>query len=98
MREPRISPTTALASARCPECGAPHRTDGQHTLDVRADTWSCRRSAADASAPTNCPDCCGCDVVVYRTFEERCSHCGGSGVRPNHHLHDAPAAPMVAAA
>jgi hypothetical protein len=37
-------------------------------------------------------------VIVYRTYEEPCSHCGGSGVRPTHHLHDAPATPMVAAA
>jgi hypothetical protein len=29
---------------------------------------------------------------------DRCDVCGGSGVRPNHHLHDAPAVPMVAAA
>jgi hypothetical protein len=50
------------------------------------------------ASPTDCPACCGCGVVTYRTFEERCPTCGGSGVRPNHHLHDAPPAPMVAAA
>jgi hypothetical protein len=48
--------------------------------------------------PADCPACCGCGVVTYRTFEERCTTCGGSGVRPNHHLHDVPPAPMVAAA
>src|SRR5215211_2610262 len=41
----------------------------------------------------DCPACTGCGVVVYRTFEERCSTCSGSGVRPDHHLHDAPAVP-----
>jgi hypothetical protein len=61
--------------------------------------------AAPASATVDtttdcpaCPACCGCGVVTYRTFEERCTTCGGSGVRPNHHLHDVPPAPMVAAA
>ena len=101
MQEPRTSPTTALVAAPCPECGAPHHADGQHTLDVRTDEWICRRSSAEplvAAAPINCPDCCGCGVQHYRSVEERCSSCGGSGVRPNPHLHDAPAAPMAAAA
>jgi hypothetical protein len=48
--------------------------------------------------PADCPDCSGCGVVDYRTFEERCPSCTGSGIRPNHHLHDAPATPMVARA
>jgi hypothetical protein len=52
----------------------------------------------ESLTPADCPDCTGCGVVVYRSFEERCPQCGGSGVRPNHHLHDAPPAPMVAAA
>ena len=47
---------------------------------------------------SDCPACCGCGVVTYRSFEERCATCGGSGIRPNHHLHDVPPAPMVAAA
>ena len=51
-----------------------------------------------SSAPADCPDCSGCGVQTFRSFEERCSTCGGSGVRPNHHLHDVPAVPMVAAA
>jgi hypothetical protein len=50
------------------------------------------------TSAVDCPACCGCGVVTYRTFEERCTTCGGSGIRPNHHLHDAPPAPMVAAA
>jgi hypothetical protein len=50
------------------------------------------------TSPADCPACCGCGVVTYRTFEERCTTCGGSGIKPNHHLHDAPALPMVAAA
>jgi hypothetical protein len=50
------------------------------------------------ASPADCPACCGCGVVTYRTFEERCTTCGGSGIKPNHHLHDAPALPMVAAA
>jgi hypothetical protein len=60
--------------------------------EVEPDLPYVEASAAD------CPACSGCGVVVYRTFEERCSTCGGSGIRPNHHLHDAPVAPMVAAA
>jgi hypothetical protein len=55
-------------------------------------------ASAMGDTPADCPACCGCGVVTYRTFEERCTTCGGSGIRPNHHLHDAPAAPMVAAA
>jgi hypothetical protein len=51
-----------------------------------------------AFATTDCSACCGCGVVTYRTFEERCTTCGGSGIKPDHRLHDAPAAPMVAAA
>jgi hypothetical protein len=52
----------------------------------------------ESLTPVDCPACCGCGVVTYRTFEERCTTCGGSGIKPNHHLHDAPALPMVAAA
>src|SRR5215211_2128852 len=46
----------------------------------------------------DCPDCAGCGLQTFRSFEERCPTCGGSGIRPNHHLHDAPAVPMVATA
>jgi hypothetical protein len=46
----------------------------------------------------DCSDCRGCGVRVFHSFEERCDSCGGSGMRPNHHLHDAPATPMVATA
>ena len=28
----------------------------------------------------DCPDCCGCGVQHFRTFEERCDVCGGRGV------------------
>jgi hypothetical protein len=51
--------------------------------------------APEASA-VDCAACSGCGVVVYRSFEERCPACGGSGIRPNHHLHDAPVVPLVA--
>jgi hypothetical protein len=53
-------------------------------------------SAANGSA--DCPSCSGCGVVVYRSFEERCPACGGSGIRPDHRLTGTPAVPMVAAA
>jgi len=49
-------------------------------------------------APASCVDCCGCGIRTYRTFQERCDSCGGSGIRVDKHLHDAPLAPMVAAA
>src|SRR5215208_154826 len=42
-------------------------------------------------APADCTDCSGCGVVVYRTFEERCTHCGGTGIRPDHRLTGEPA-------
>jgi len=50
----------------------------------------------EAPAPAHCPDCTGCGVIVYRRFEEPCSHCGGSGVRPDHRLRDVPAVEIVA--
>jgi hypothetical protein len=34
----------------------------------------------------DCPNCSGCGVVVYRTFEERCPACGGRGIGPDHRL------------
>lgn len=52
------------------------------------------------SQAVECVWCRGCGKVE-NTVELRydiCPTCGGSGVRPNHHLHDAPAVPMVAAA
>jgi hypothetical protein len=48
-------------------------------------------------APADCPDCTGCGVVVYRTFEERCPACGGSGIKPDHRLQGQPAVMPVAA-
>jgi hypothetical protein len=36
-------------------------------------------------------------VVVYRTFEERCPACGGSGIKPDHRLAGAPAIQPIAA-
>jgi hypothetical protein len=46
----------------------------------------------------DCPNCTGCGIVTFRTFEERCTSCGGSGIRPDHRLHDAPAVEVVAEA
>jgi hypothetical protein len=46
----------------------------------------------------DCPTCAGCGVVVYRSFEERCPDCGGSGIRPDHRLAGRPAVEVVAAA
>jgi hypothetical protein len=60
--------------------------------EVEPDLPYVEASAAD------CPACSGCGVVVYRTFEERCPSCGGSGIRPTPHLHDAPAIEVVATA
>jgi hypothetical protein len=51
----------------------------------------------EASA-IDCPDCCGCGLVDYGRYNLPWETCGGSGVRPSHHLHDAPVHPMVAAA
>ncbi len=51
-----------------------------------------------AFASADCPSCTGCGVVVYRSFEERCPDCGGSGVRQDHRLQDAPVVEIVAAA
>jgi hypothetical protein len=48
-------------------------------------------------APADCPECTGCGVVVYRTFEERCPACGGSGITPDHRLAGAPAIRPIAA-
>jgi hypothetical protein len=47
--------------------------------------------ATGQSAQLDCPTCCGCGVQTYRTFEERCSACGGSGVKPDHRLTGLPA-------
>jgi hypothetical protein len=44
------------------------------------------------------PSCTGCGVVVYRTFEERCPDCGGSGVRVDRRLTGQPRVMPVAAA
>jgi hypothetical protein len=49
-------------------------------------------------AAIDCPDCCGCGLVDYGRYNLPCESCGGTGHAPNHHLHDAPPAPMVTAA
>jgi hypothetical protein len=46
--------------------------------------------------PADCPDCCGCGLQDFGRYNLPCETCGGSGVRPSPHLHDAPAMPMVA--
>jgi hypothetical protein len=36
-------------------------------------------------------------VRVYRTFEERCPACGGSGIKPDYRLAGSPAIQPIAA-
>jgi hypothetical protein len=64
-----------------------------HRALVRALT-----GAMPVDAPNECGDCCGCGVQSFGTYDLPCEQCGGSGVRPDHRLHDVPAEPMVAAA
>jgi hypothetical protein len=45
---------------------------------------------------SDCAACSGCGVVVYRSFEERCTTCGGSGIKPDHRLAGAPVIQPVA--
>ncbi len=51
----------------------------------------------DAETPADCPDCCGCGVNDYGRYRLPCETCGGSGVRPDHRLRDAPMIQPVAA-
>jgi hypothetical protein len=53
----------------------------------------------EASA-SDCMWCYGTGSVQNELHQryDRCDVCGGTGIRPNHHLHEAPAVPMVAAA
>jgi hypothetical protein len=55
---------------------------------------------SDAPASVECMWCHGTGSVQNEFHQryEPCAVCGGTGIRPNHHLHDAPAAPMVAVA
>jgi hypothetical protein len=50
-----------------------------------------------AQTPVDCAACCACGVRSYRTFEEPCPDCGGSGIRPDHRPHDAPMVRPIAA-
>jgi len=50
------------------------------------------------ASPADCPMCCGGGIVVYRSFEEPCSTCNGTGRRQDRRLHDAPVILPVAAA
>jgi hypothetical protein len=54
-------------------------------------------ASATGGTTTDCPDCTGCGVVVYRTFEERCPTCGGTGIKPDRRLAGAPAIQPIAA-
>jgi hypothetical protein len=53
-----------------------------------------------SAVPPACFWCQGSGRIPNDQHEryDRCETCGGSGVRPSHHLHDAPPAPMVSAA
>jgi hypothetical protein len=46
----------------------------------------------------DCPDCCGCGLQDFGRYTLPCETCGGSGVKPDHHLHDAPPVQPAAAA
>src|SRR5215213_3081230 len=50
------------------------------------------------ASPADCVECCGCGMQDFGRYALPCETCGGSGVRPSHHLHDASPTPMVAAA
>jgi len=52
----------------------------------------------EAPVLADCPACCGCGVQSFRTFEERCPECQGTGIRPDHRLTGAPAVEIAAAA
>jgi hypothetical protein len=49
-------------------------------------------------APAACVECCGCGMQSYGTYDLPCETCGGSGVRQDRRLQDAPAIQPVAAA
>jgi hypothetical protein len=97
----------AIASTRDEEAGY-IATVGSCTCPAGrgGDPVCCHRALVRAltgvmpvDAPVNCPSCNGGGVVYYRSGnQEPCPHCGGSGIRPDHRLHDAPAVPMVATA
>jgi len=87
-----------------------HRTNGDFctcAAGVAGDPICCHRAAVrfvqgrlrDASAaPANCESCSGGGVIWYRGFQERCGSCGGSGIRVERRLHDAPGIEIVARA
>jgi hypothetical protein len=80
----------------CLSCGSTIRQD-----EARANGRCARCTPVDADPQvTECLWCRGCGKVE-NTVELRydiCRECGGSGVRQDHRLHDAPTVPMVAAA
>ena len=50
-----------------------------------------------SATSVDCPNCSGCGVVHYRSGnQERCSECGGSGVKPDHRPSGAPAVTIAA--
>ena len=87
-----------------------HRSDGDICTckaGLSGDPVCCHRAAVrfvqgrlsdETAAPADCSSCTGCGVVVYRTFEERCLDCGGSGVRVDRRLAGEPGVVIVATA
>ncbi len=51
-----------------------------------------------AQTPADCAECCGCGLTYYRSGAQPCETCGGSGVRQDRRLRDAPAIRPAAAA
>jgi hypothetical protein len=49
-------------------------------------------------APAACPDCCGCGVQSYGSYDLPCETCGGSGIRVDRRLTGLPAVEITAAA
>jgi hypothetical protein len=49
------------------------------TVDTLRELERDAREANDQST-IDCPDCCGCGVVHYRTHEQPCDVCGGCGL------------------
>jgi hypothetical protein len=44
----------------------------------------------------DCPDCCGCGRQHFRSFDEPCETCGGSGIKPDHRLTGQPSVEIAA--
>src|SRR5215212_2486852 len=79
-------------SCDCPGFIA-HQRCTHHALLLERLGWL---PEVEEPAPAGCPDCSGCGVVVYRTFEERCDTCGGSGLKVDRRLQGQPAIRPVA--